>query len=157
MFGGEGKCLVDAPPEIGKSLRGQRVHEVEANVVKPRRACRTKCRARLLCRVDAPDGAQEAVVKALHAEAEAVHARIFELPEIRLVHRTGVHLNRAFKGLPCRLVDGIKNLCEKRGGQCGRGAAAEVDGRDIAPARTKRRRFAQNLRPQRRRIVLHLR
>ena len=107
--------------------------------------------------MDAPDGAQEAVVKALHAEAEAVRARHSELREIFLVHRARVHLHRAFKGLPRRLVDGIKNLCEKRGGQCGRRAAAEVDGRDIAPTRAKRRRLAQNLRPQRRRIVLHLR
>ena len=107
--------------------------------------------------MDAPDGAQEAVVKALHAEAEAVHACIFELREIRLVHRTGVRLDGAFDRGTRRLMDGIKNLCEKRGGQCGRRAAAEVDGRDIAPARAKRRRLAQNLCRKRRRIVLHLR
>ena len=57
MFRREGERFVDTLLEISKSLRWQRIHKVEAEIIEARRTCRADCRARLLRRVNAPDDA----------------------------------------------------------------------------------------------------
>ena len=116
-----------------------------------------KCRTCFRCRVNASDHAQQAVIKALHAEAETVRPGRTELREIILVHGAGVRLDGAFGRRTSSLPDRLDDPREECGGQHGRCAAADVDRRGIAKARAKRRRFAQDLCTERRRIVLHLR
>ena len=153
----EGDGRRDAAAQMVKGLPRQSVHEVDADILKSRRTCRVKCLRRLCGCVDAPDAAEERIVKALYAEAETVRPRRTECAEVCRVHGAGVCLDTAFHGRSRRRAERLQKAREERRGQCRRRAAAHVDGRRPPPPGTKRRHFAQDLCRQRRRIVLHLR
>ena len=140
-----------------KGLPRQSVHEVDADILKPRRARRVKCLLRLRSCVDAPDAVEERIVKALYAKAETVRPRRAECAEVCRVHGAGIRLDGAFHRHSRRRAERPQETREERRGQCRRRAAAHVDGRRRAPPCTKRRHFAQDLCRQCHRIVLHLR
>ena len=105
--------------------------------------------------MDAPNDAQQPIVKGLHPEAYAADARCFKLCEIYFVYGAGVRLDGALGGHSRRRCKCLYDARQKCCGQCSRRATADVDGCRIAPPCTQQRRLTQNLCPKRRRIGCH--
>ena len=109
------------------ALPRQAVHQVDVDVVECRERRRDGAPG-LVCGMNAPERAQHAIVEALHADGDAIHAGVAEATETARLHRPGIRLERDFRaGLErqARAHAGEQCVDRFRREQAGRAAADE--------------------------------
>ena len=113
----------------GRRAAGQAVDEIETDVVKPGGAGIFHGHLHLVEAVAAADHFQDIIVGRLHADAQAVEARLVQGAQVVQADAVRIDLDRHLRALEQAAggLDGVEQLDEARRAVKARRAAAKVD------------------------------
>ena len=118
---------------VAAGLAGQAVDEIEADVVKPGGAGIFHGHLHLVEAVAAADHFQDIIVGRLHADAQAVEARLVQGAQVVQADAVRIDLDRHLRALEQAAggLDGVEQLDEARRAVKARRAAAEIHRVDV--------------------------